>query len=417
MNNNRNVSGWLMRLGFGIAALALLAALWGADGTMGPPAGIAQGQEAGRDEGPGDQEQPASEDEAAYGLHQGPEHALVTEDGQIITYVTAGASVGDSYIDQNNDMYEVRRIEGQRVIVEKVGTATMPDVKDALKALEEARAQSEAPKAQAGLLQRLVGAVGGGGRGIDVGIYHTHNAESYRPTSGVEFKDEGDVLRVGQALKEEFEKRGFTAEWVDNSHLPHDGQAYLRSRRTAADISKGRPATILDVHRDAIPRKDEYLAEVEGQTMSQVRLVVGRQNQNREANLEYAKRIKAIADEKYPGLIKGIYHARGNYNQDLGPKMILLEFGTHLTSLEDALRSVPMTADVIAAAAGLTEGAGQGANIGAGAGRTVIWILVLAAVGAVGWVVLNKEGFEGVRSSLGRLVGNRNNPDDTSDGE
>ncbi len=100
--------------------------------------------------------------------------------------------------------------------------------------------------------------------------------------------------------------------------------------------------------------------------MSQIRLVVGRQNQNREANLEYAKRIKAIADEKYPGLVKGIFHAHGNYNQDLGPRMILIEFGTHVTSLEEALRSVRPTAEVVAAAAGLTPGAGSGRG---GAGR------------------------------------------------
>ena len=104
--------------------------------------------------------------------------------------------------------------------------------------------------------------------------------------------------------------------------------------------------------------RGEYLANVNGTEMSQIRLVVGRQNQNREANLEYAKRIKAIADERYPGLVKGIFHARGNYNQDLGPRMILLEFGTHVTSLEHALRSVEPMADVIAAAAGLAPGSG-----------------------------------------------------------
>ena len=57
-----------------------------------------------------------------------------------------------------------------------------------------------------------------------------------------------------------------------------------------------------------------------------MRLVVGRQKANREANLDYSNLIMALADEEFPGLIKGIFNARGNYNQDMGPRMILLEF-------------------------------------------------------------------------------------------
>src|SRR5690606_7947161 len=96
---------------------------------------------------------------------------------------------------------------------------------------------------RSGLVEWLLSAAGRS-RGADVGIYHTHNAESYRPTSGVEFKERGDIHEVGRKLKEEFEKRGLTVEWSENSHLPHDGQAYLRSRRTAAQLSRKRPATI-----------------------------------------------------------------------------------------------------------------------------------------------------------------------------
>src|SRR5690606_32180147 len=183
----------------------------------------------------------------------------------------------------------------------------------------------------------------------------------YVPTSGRDSEEYGDIHEVGKRLAESFEKMGYEVVWRDDSHLPHDGQAYLRSRRTASEISRRGPVTMLDVHRDAIPRPEEYLADVNGELISQVRLVVGRQNPNRDANLEYAKRIKAIADEKYPGLIKGIFHAKGNYNQDLGPRMILLEFGTHVTTLEQALRSTEMMAEVIAAAAGLAPGSGDGA--------------------------------------------------------
>ena len=48
--------------------------------------------------------------------------------------------------------------------------------------------------------------------------------------------------------------------------------------------------------------------------MSKVRLLVGKGNQNKDANLSFAKQIKAVADKMYPGLIKDIYMGKGAYN-------------------------------------------------------------------------------------------------------
>lgn len=348
-----------------------------------------------------------ADDERDHGLHTGSALTVITDEGRVIAHVL-GAAVGDSYINQENELFEVVRIDGDRVIVEHKGRAEMPDVTDALQAMERAETARQSAH-QTGLLQKLLGAAGRN-RGIDVGIYHTHNAESYVPTSGTDSKEYGDIHKVGQALKDAFEAKGLNVEWTDDSHLPHDGQAYIRSRRTVSELSRRGPTTMLDVHRDAIPTVESYSTKVDGVDMTQVRLVVGRQNQNREANLEYAKRIKAIADEKYPGLIMGIYHARGNYNQDLGPRMMLLEFGTHVTTLEQALRSVEPMADVITAAAGLTPGAGDG-NVGSAGRSTAMWLILLVVAGGVGWVLLNKEGFAGVRSRVGQLFGGRNEED------
>lgn len=335
-------------------------------------------------------------------------YTFVTPDGEIVAQSAVIVDVGDQYIDEQNRLFEVVSVDGDRVEVQAKGIAEMPDVSDALSALE---ARAQAGRGLAGIWGRLFGAQAGKASQGVIGIYHTHNAESYVPSSGTESKEYGDIHRVGQALKEAFEEMGYRVIWKDDSHLPHDGQAYLRSRRTAAEISRERPVTMIDVHRDAIPRRAEYIADVNGTTMSQIRLVVGRQNQNREANLEYAKRIKAIADEKYPGLVKGIFHARGNYNQDLGPRMILIEFGTHVTSLEEALRSVRPTAEVVAAAAGLTPGAGSGRVGRAGLG-TAGWLLLLVLAAGAGWLVLNKEGWRGLAARISRL---RPDPEDRGD--
>jgi len=81
--------------------------------------------------------------------------------------------------------------------------------------------------------------------------------------------------------------------------------------------------------------------------MSKVRLLVGKSNQNKEANLSFAKQIKAVADKTYPGLIKDIYMGKGSYNQDLAPRSVLLEFGTHTLPKDLVLKAVTPMSEVV----------------------------------------------------------------------
>lgn len=335
-----------------------------------------------------------------HGHYAGAILDLIDDAGRRITQSALALGIGDTYINRENDLFEVVSIEEGVARVANRGRADMPDVSDALP-----RSGLGAFAQRALELLGLTRAQAGQGDGV-IGIYHTHSAESYEPTSGTAFKDDGDVFEVGRTLAEALEAQGYQVVYSDDGHLPHDAQAYQRSRRTAADISRERPVTMVDVHRDAIPNPDDYRTEVEGEQMTAIRLVVGRQNQNRDANLEYAKRIKAIADEKYPGLVKGIFHARGNYNQDLGPRMILMEFGTHRTTLEEAQQSARLMAEVLPAAAGLAPGtwAAADSQIGGAAMRTIWWILGLAVAGGLGWLWLNREG-------LGLRLGDRRGND------
>ena len=95
--------------------------------------------------------------------------------------------------------------------------------------------------------------------------------------------------------------------------------------------------------------------------MSKVRLLVGKSNQNKDANLSFAKQIKAVGDKIYPGLIKDIYMGKGTYNQDLAPRSILLEFGTHTLQKDLVLKSVQPMSEVIYKAmfGGITGSAGS----------------------------------------------------------
>lgn len=171
-----------------------------------------------------------------------------------------------------------------------------------------------------------------------VAIYATHSDESYVPTSGTESQEGGgDILEVAETIATYLEEEGIEVLHSDNIHDPHDSDAYDRSRETATDLLKsGDVSMIIDVHRDGVPDPEFYENEVDGEQVTQIRLVVGASNENSEENEAFAEQLKAYYDEAKPGLIKSIYIAKGEYNQDLTPHSILLEVGTHTNSLEEA---------------------------------------------------------------------------------
>ncbi|WP_243149748.1 stage II sporulation protein P [Thermaerobacter sp. PB12/4term] len=184
------------------------------------------------------------------------------------------------------------------------------------------------------------------GEGL-IGIYHTHNDESYIPTDGTHsVEGRGGIHKVGDVLGRELAQHGFRVVKSEALHLPHDRGAYRRSRRTALKMMPKNPLVLLDVHRDATP-PEFYREVVKGQPVTQIRLVVGRENPFRRTNLAFARRLKAEADRSFPGLVKGIYYGRGNYNQDLGPRTLLLEVGAHTNSRIRAERGAAMFATVL----------------------------------------------------------------------
>lgn len=342
------------------------------------------------------------------------------EAGDIITYTALAPAPGDTYITADNRLYEVVEVGSDRTVrAEFREQIQLPRI------LTDS-SPSTAPGGTASVVGRWLRGLSGMApgtptsgavaraeerSGAPIGIYHSHNAESYVPNSGEEFQEpHGDILEVGRALGEALEREGYRVIWSDRSHLPHDGGAYQRSRATVRELLQQGAVALIDVHRDAIPA-EQYRDVVAGEQLTKVRLVVGRQNPNRDANLELAKRIKAVADERYPGLVKGIFHARGNYNQDVGPRTILMEFGTHETSLEEALKAARLMAEVYPAAAGLAPGTSEGADrqLGSAAWRTTFWVLLLAAGAVFGYLWINEgspqAAWARLRSFLAREAG------------
>lgn len=152
---------------------------------------------------------------------------------------------------------------------------------------------------------------------------------------------------MGETLAQRLRGMGLTVHHDLTSHAPHDDAAYRRSRRTAVELLKKGAAALFDIHRDGVPDPVFYERTIHSQKVTSLRFVVGRENQNMQSNLDFAKRLKAEADSRHPGLIKGIFLGAGDYNQDLCPRSALLEVGTYTNTLEEAQRGIALFADVV----------------------------------------------------------------------
>ncbi len=252
------------------------------------------------------------------------------EKGHIILETALPVQVEDEYISEHNMRYLITKVEGDQAwaTLHQEPFPEQPQVFDYSTA------------------QMVPGAsipVQTPAQDIHVVIYHTHNDESYIPTSGTASKPgQGDILKVGLALAETFALNGISVTHNTNDHGPHDINAYHRSRRTAAQLLKEGPDAIFDIHRDAGPAK-AYQTTINGIPTSRVMIVMGRTNPNFKTNLDYALQVKAACDSLYPNLSRGIYIGQGDYNQDLHPTALLLEVGTegvYLLSAERAIRAM-----------------------------------------------------------------------------
>jgi len=263
-----------------------------------------------------------------YGDYGGYFTIFNSEDDTVLFKTAREVRQGDQYLSEDNKMYKVTRVNSrdQKAYADFVEEVTLPSINEDVfaqvqEAIRNGQGLAMIMEAQAQENEEE------GNRNI--GIYCTHSAESYVPTDGKESIDEGGgILKVADTLKSGFEKNGVNAVFDNTSHNPHDAGAYTRSRRTAAQLLRdNQPTSLIDVHRDAIP-PEEYTTEINGEPASKVRLVVGGRNQNFSANEETALQVKSVADKMYPGLIKDVFYAQGNYNQDLTPRSMLLEMGT-----------------------------------------------------------------------------------------
>ena len=239
-------------------------------------------------------------------------------------------SVGDQYLSHDNKLYEIVSVDdNQKIAYTKfLKDEDLPSYNVKAKSVSNENTAKAAKKKK-------------------VGVYHTHNDESYYTPDGTDsVYGKGGIHDVGKALVNNFKKLSVDAIYREDLHLPHNSGAYTRSQVTASALLNEGVDAIFDIHRDSTKRS-EYLTTVGGTQMSAVRMVVGKSSANFEENKKFAYSIKSYADSAYPGFIKDVYFGKGNYNQQLSTRAMLFEFGCENIEKDLAIKSTEVLAKTL----------------------------------------------------------------------
>ena len=253
------------------------------------------------------------------------------EPDKVVLIKGEGIQVGDEYLSSDNKLYSIVSVDNKS----KTGKA-------------EFICKEELPKYNVERKKETSSNVAKAESNKKVGVYHTHNDESYLTGDGYDsVYGEGGIHDVGAKFVSNLKSLNFNVVYREDLHLPHNSGAYTRSQVTASAIlDTGNIDALFDLHRDSTPRS-EYLTTVDGEQMSKIRMVIGSANQNYYENRDFAYAIKGYADEVYPGLIKDIYMGKGNYNQQLLSRGMLFEMGCENIEKDLVLKSTPYLAKVL----------------------------------------------------------------------
>ncbi|MBO8137221.1 MAG: stage II sporulation protein P [Desulfotomaculum sp.] len=314
---------------------------------------------------------------------------IYDEDGSLVSKMSRYVQNGDEIIKSDSRHFKISRVEGSKATAKMLGID-----KEYLAWVDYFANLNEIP----------VAAQKQGDR--PVAIYQTHTDESYVPTDGTESEPfKGGILNVGKRFADELKKRGVDVIYSDNKHDPHDNNAYVRSRRTAVDLMKRNPIAIFDIHRDGVPDANYYRKNISNKKVTQLRLVLGKQNPKMKSNKDFARRLMAYTNKQHPELIKEIFIGDGNYNQDLMPTAILVEAGTHTNKRERAEKGIALLADAVPTVLGVGGGAGTGTGKSAGntGWTTAAWIVGVLLIGGGAFLLISTGSLKSASDKMKSL--------------
>lgn len=190
-------------------------------------------------------------------------------------------------------------------------------------------------------------------------IMHTHATESYLPSADTPYnssyafrntdKNE-NMVAVGKVMADTLNSFGYNTLQDTTLHdYPSYNGSYNNSKETVERYLEKYPSIkiVLDVHRDAVERDGSLIAPVtyiDGKEYAQIMIISGRDNgymnmPNYKENLKFASMVQNRMSKDWKGLARPILFDYRNYNQQLTTGSILVEVGTHGSTLSRAKNS------------------------------------------------------------------------------
>ncbi|QQY80454.1 stage II sporulation protein P [Keratinibaculum paraultunense] len=197
-------------------------------------------------------------------------------------------------------------------------------------------------------------------------LYHTHGTESYyvEGTNQHHTTDRRyNVTTIGEKMAQTLIEKGHKVEHVTTYHdIPSYNKSYSRSLSTITKKleENNNLKILLDIHRDGYDSNDPKVTKnmkklssktkvtINGRDVATFYFVIGPDSPNKEEVLNFVKYFKAVSDAMYPDLCTGILiKPKGKYNQFLSNYSALIELGSNLNTMEEAVETAKLVAEIL----------------------------------------------------------------------
>lgn len=185
-------------------------------------------------------------------------------------------------------------------------------------------------------------------------IMHTHTTESFEPFERTYYDNSfsyrttdnsKNVVMIGDAITNELQNLGINTIHSTTVHdYPSYTGSYERSAVTVQNILNEYPSikVVLDIHRDALSRDGNLLqpvVEIDGKKSAQIMIISGCDDgtmdmPNYIKNFRFASLLQNQIYSDYGDFARPILFDYRKYNQNLTTGSLLIEVGTHGSTLE-----------------------------------------------------------------------------------
>ena len=205
---------------------------------------------------------------------------------------------------------------------------------------------------------------------MQVLIVHTHGTESYSSAEATTYNkndstrsenNSQNVIKVGDEIRKELESQGVNVVHDTTLHdIPSFNGSYTSALKTINEYLQKYPTikVVIDVHRDSMVTstgvKYRPVLQIGNTKAAQMMLVMGSsegglEHKNWQINLAFASKLQKRMNDIYPNIMRPIELRPERYNEHATPGSILIEIGSDANSLDQAIVSGKIFADVVAA--------------------------------------------------------------------